>query len=166
MNIQDGPIRAAGQLKRIGRTGWVRVGVAKPESVADHSYRVALMAMMLGDELGLDTGKLVRMALVHDLPEAVVGDITPGQMSTEEKEKRELEAMRDLAPEGDLLELFKEYLAQETPEAQTLRQLDKLEMAIQAREYESVQDIDLSEFMDSARAEVSHERLVLLLERL
>ncbi len=52
-------------------------GIAEPESVADHSYRNAMMAWVFGDAAGLDTGRLVKLMLVHDLAEAEVGDATP-----------------------------------------------------------------------------------------
>lgn len=66
-----------GRLKRVRRQGWVDRGIAAPESVADHSYRNAMMAWILGDVAGLDTDRLVKLMLVHDLPEAEVGDGTP-----------------------------------------------------------------------------------------
>lgn len=71
--------RLAGQLKMIPRQGWVDRGVLAPESVADHTYRMALMAWVLGAEAGLDTARLVKLVLVHDLPEALAGDATPYQ---------------------------------------------------------------------------------------
>jgi putative hydrolase of HD superfamily len=70
-------LRSVGHLKTLPRQGWVDRGVPAPESVADHSYRMAMMAWMLGWEAGLDTDRLVKLVLVHDLPEAEVGDATP-----------------------------------------------------------------------------------------
>ncbi|MEA2639257.1 MAG: 5-deoxynucleotidase [Chloroflexota bacterium] len=70
-------LRAAGALKTLPRQGWVDRGIPAPESVADHTYRDALMAWLLGREAGLDTDRLVKMMLVHDLPEVEVGDATP-----------------------------------------------------------------------------------------
>lgn len=66
-----------GELKRLPRQGWVDRGIPAPESVADHTYRMALMAWTLGAQAGLDTARLVKMVLVHDLPEALAGDATP-----------------------------------------------------------------------------------------
>jgi putative hydrolases of HD superfamily len=57
----------AGKLKELKRTGWVESEVSDPESVADHSYRVALLTMVLSDKEGLDTLKAVRISLLHDL---------------------------------------------------------------------------------------------------
>lgn len=72
-----GLLHALGRLKTLPRQGWVDRGIPSPESVADHSYRTAVMAWILGDLAGLDTGLLVKLALAHDLPEAEAGDATP-----------------------------------------------------------------------------------------
>ena len=65
-------------LKTTKRTGWVRQGVNHPESIADHMYRMSLMAMISSFSDGtLDTNKCIQLALIHDLAEAKVGDITP-----------------------------------------------------------------------------------------
>ena len=78
------------------RTGWVYRGVEKPESIADHMYRVAVLALTVaGTEY--DQSKLVKMAIVHDLAEAIVGDITPVDgVSQEDKHSRELAALREI----------------------------------------------------------------------
>src|SRR5437870_2233242 len=68
---------AAGGLKLVRRKGWVDRGVEDAESVADHSYRVALLAWLLARRRGLDAGHAALIALVHDLAEAEVGDATP-----------------------------------------------------------------------------------------
>lgn len=134
-------LEAAGQLKNVRRAGWVRVGVPNPESVAAHSYRVALMALLFGPRLGLDTEKLLSLALIHDLAEARVGDLTPAdRVSPAEKRSRESVAFGEIVAalaEGPALEsLWREYLAEASPEARIIHQLDKLEMALQALEYE------------------------------
>jgi putative hydrolase of HD superfamily len=77
---QDGLLaflRATGALKALPRQGWVDRGVRAPESVADHTYRNAMMAWILGAAAGLDTARLVKLMLVHDLPEVEAGDATP-----------------------------------------------------------------------------------------
>jgi 5'-deoxynucleotidase YfbR-like HD superfamily hydrolase len=70
-----------GQLKLSKRTGWTRhEGIsAKCESVAEHSFRIAMMALVFGlqDKTGLDLKNLISIALVHDICESIVGDITP-----------------------------------------------------------------------------------------
>ena len=136
-----GVLDAAGKLKRVARAGWVRVGVPRPESVADHSYRVALMAVLFGSRLGLDVEKMTRLALLHDLAEARVGDVTPVDgISSAEKHAREGAAFAEIVaglPEGPALDdLWREYETGSSSEARIVRQLDKLEMALQALEYE------------------------------
>lgn len=68
----------AGKLKTIKRSGWVLRGIKNSESAADHTFRVALMAWILGKQKhGLNIEKIIKMALVHDLCEVHAGDITP-----------------------------------------------------------------------------------------
>jgi len=66
-----------GRLKRIKRTGWVLRGVREPESIADHSFRLAIMAWIFGQGKKLDILRAIKMALVHDLCEVFAGDATP-----------------------------------------------------------------------------------------
>src|SRR4051794_37149764 len=70
-------LRAVGALKTLRRQGWIDRRIAEPESVADHIYRATIMAWTLGAAAGLDTNRLVKLLLVHDLPEALAGDATP-----------------------------------------------------------------------------------------
>ncbi|KYH37822.1 MAG: metal dependent phosphohydrolase [Candidatus Bathyarchaeota archaeon B23] len=137
-------LRAAGRLKRTLRRGWVRAGVPHPESVAEHSYRAALLAMLLADLEGVDCERALRMALLHDLPESEVGDLTPEEKRRlgEDHLRGEEEAMqlllsglpRPLAEE--YLDLWREYRRRESPEAVIVHQADRLEMILQALEYE------------------------------
>ncbi|HIG47491.1 MAG TPA: HD domain-containing protein [candidate division Zixibacteria bacterium] len=162
--------REAGKLKTLVRAGWARKGVPAPESVAEHSFRMALMAMVLGDRQDLDTLKLVKMCLIHDLSEVIAGDITPHDgITPEEKHQREQAAMeiltRDFSDGEAYLNLWQEYEAQQTLEAQLARQIDKLEMALQAAEYQQqYPDKDLSEFLDCAEATITHDDLRAMME--
>src|SRR5580692_9860271 len=91
---------AAGRLKSEPRKGWViKLGIKDPESVADHSYRTALMAMVYSDAHGLDTARVLKMALIHDLPEALVGDSIPGERTKKRKLKLESTAMKEILEE-------------------------------------------------------------------
>ncbi len=157
-------------LKHLPRAGWVRRGVAGPESVAGHLHRVAVLALIL-DRPDIDRDKLVRMVLIHDLPESdpSVGDITPFDgVSKEEKSAREAAAMERLCaslPNGDeLLSLWREYEEGKTPEAKFAHQLDALEMGLQACEYQAAQGIDLEEFVVSAKQKISDLELLAMLE--
>lgn len=164
-----------GALKTLARAGWRRRGIADGESVADHVYRAALLALVLEDRLGagVDVDRLARLLLVHDLAESdpSVGDLTPFcGIGPEEKRRRERAAIERLAatiPEWrSLLPLWREYDEALTPEACLAHELDALEMALQSREYEPLTGLDLSEFRESARAKVRHPALRAILEAL
>ncbi|PVD31926.1 hypothetical protein C0Q70_07352 [Pomacea canaliculata] len=142
--------------QRVQRTGWVRKGVKRPESVADHMYRMAMMAMLAPP--GLDVNKCIKMALVHDMAECIVGDLTPHDSITkEEKHKAEEAAMKEMCTlvgdgTGDqLLALWQDYEEQVSEEAKFVKDLDKLDMVMQAYEYEQLEERPkfLQEFFDS-----------------
>ncbi len=66
-----------GKLKKMPRRGWVINQIKNPESIADHTFRATMMSWIFGKEKGLNTGKIVKMALIHDLCEVYAGDTTP-----------------------------------------------------------------------------------------
>ncbi|KAM7542244.1 hypothetical protein Aperf_G00000002251 [Anoplocephala perfoliata] len=134
---------ACGKIKRTVRTGWTRYGVDKPESVADHMYRMALLSTLLPSTEAFKPEKVMKMAIVHDLAECVVGDITPFcGVSKEEKYRREKEALTAICsnlPDEigcELVNLWKEFEERTTPESVVCNDLDKFEMILQAYEYE------------------------------
>lgn len=141
-----------GDLKKLKRTGWVNRGIQNPESVADHSFRVAIMALVLANKSEVDQNKVIKMALIHDLAESLVGDLTPFDgITPAEKFCLEEEAFKKVCKgidNGDgLLTLFQEYHERKTPEAQFVKKLDNLEMMFQAHEYSIDQPkVDLREF--------------------
>lgn len=146
--------RLAGRLKETARAGWGLRGIADPESVADHSFGVGLLALVLsrGADPPLDRERCVAMALVHDLAESIVGDITPYDgISSDEKNRRERQAMERLGAmlgDDELLRLWEEYQGAETAEARFVKDLDKLETVLQAAEYEEVRRVELAEFRE------------------
>ncbi len=159
-------LEITGILKRTQRAGWVDVGVYQPESIADHIFRTAFLCMLYADLESLDSLKLLRMALIHDLPEAVVGDLMPSQKTEKTKEAEET-AMHDimtLLPEAqseNYLDAWNEYQKGETSEAKVLQQLDKIEMALQAKEYEKLGSANehLKRFFKSANQEIKSPEL-------
>ncbi len=130
------------KLKSLRRTGWVRKGVSDPESVAAHSYGVALLSMVIASREGLDAGKALKMALLHDLPEAVSGDLTPRDKEYKRKraiEEKSMEAIVSSLPQGlrsEIVALHKEFEDCRTPEAKAVETADKLDMVLTASEYE------------------------------
>lgn len=137
-------------LKEVDRAGWKRVGVERPESVAAHSWGVALLALLRCPP-ELDRGKLLAMAVLHDLAELRVGDLTPHDgVSKADKHARERLAMDELlADRPDLRAIWDEAEAKETPEARLLDQLDKADMGVQAERYGAL-GYDVAEFRASA----------------
>lgn len=109
----------------------------RPESVAEHSWRLAMMAYFLKDEFPeADINKVILMCTLHDLGEAFTGDI-PSFLKTEAHEKTEENALNDFIAKlpvpynTELKELFDEMYALETLEAKLYKALDKLEAVIQ-----------------------------------
>lgn len=144
-------VQAAERLKDIFRTGWKLSGVDRPESVADHSYCVAMLAMILGDALNLDTEKMMRMALLHDLIESKLGDIHYesktylGESALKEAEEK---AAHDLLPE-DYLVVWEEFYKIQSKEAQVVSACDKLELYFQALRYEKAGYRGLGHFWEN-----------------
>jgi len=155
-------------LKNLFRQGWLRRGVpeGRCESVAEHSFGTALLALFLADTArpGLDVEKVLRMALIHDLGEVHAGDLTPadgiGPGEKIELEQRSVERVTAGLPNGPALTaLWDEYAEGRSPEARFVRQVDRLEMALQATVYELQGMGDLSEFLETARNDISDPAL-------
>ena len=141
-------------LKEVTRAGWLRVGVAEPESVAAHSWGVAWLVLALCPE-GVDRGRALAIAVVHDLAEARVGDITPHDgVAADAKSAAERAALGELvaplATAPELQALWEEYETASTPEGRFVKACDKLDMALQAERYRRGQGVDTAEFVTSA----------------
>ncbi|XP_072297067.1 5'-deoxynucleotidase HDDC2 [Eucyclogobius newberryi] len=161
-------MKLIGQLKRVPRTGWVYRQVKEPESVSDHMYRMAMMSLTITDPT-VDRDRCIKLALVHDMAECIVGDIAPSDnVSKEEKYRREEEAMRrlsSLVPDGlrqEIYALWEEYETQSSAEARLVKQFDLLEMILQAHEYEQEEAAPgrLQEFFDSTSGRFHHPDVV------
>ncbi|KAJ6617023.1 HD domain-containing protein [Mycena sp. CBHHK59/15] len=152
------------KLKTQKRTGWIDNNIPNPESISDHMYRMAMLAMCSSDQ-NLDISKCVMMCLVHDLAEAHVGDISPREgISAAEKQRLEEEAMHNIvhnmlhgSPAAQqIYALWKEYEERQTPEALFVKDLDRFEMASQALEYERDHGATLQPFFDSSLPNIRH----------
>lgn len=152
---------AVGRIKQTVRTGWAVRGIVPCESVGDHMYQMGLMALTLCPP-DLDRDRCMRLCLVHDLAECVTSDLLPeehGGPKKADKHVLEQQAMVSLvsalpstasAIGEELLALWAEYEAGESAEARFVKDLDKLEMCIQALAYERQRpDLDLSDFFRS-----------------
>jgi putative hydrolase of HD superfamily len=141
-------LRAAERLKTVTRSGWTSAG--DRESVAEHTWRLCLMAMLLyGEAPGIDLSRLLRMCLIHDLGEAIGGDVpapeqTPeaGKAARERADLLELTASLPSALGREIVELWDEYEAAATPEARLAKGLDKLETILQHTQGSNPSDFD------------------------
>jgi putative hydrolase of HD superfamily len=128
-------------------------------------YRTAVISMILGDLERLDTEKIIKMTLIDDLPESLIGDLTPTQKKTlgmtsvklkEEKALRELLSLLPNTLSKEYLAIWKEAQSQRSKEAKLVKSVDKLEMAIQAQEYKNHihEPKSLDEFITSAEKNI------------
>ncbi|WP_186144378.1 HD domain-containing protein [Burkholderia gladioli] len=139
-------LRGCERLKDVLRSGHTSGG--RRESTAEHSWRLALMAMVLMDQLGeVDPGRVLELCLVHDLGEALGGDVpAPEQAPGSDKDAVE---RRDLLRLGETLDapmrerivaLWDEYARAATPEARAVKALDKIETILQHTQGENPPD--------------------------
>jgi putative hydrolase of HD superfamily len=139
------------KLKNVVRTGWINWNVSsdRVESVAEHIYGVQMLAiaMKLEYQYDIDLNKVIFMLAIHELGETIIGDLTRFQISKEEKEILEHEAVCNILAsliDGDkIYELFLEFDNGETPEAKFAYQCDKLECDLQSKLYDQMGCVDL-----------------------
>ena len=155
-------IEEIGILKSLPRTGWLIHGIKNGESIADHCYRMTLLSMLLADTLvakgmKLDTEKVMRLSLLHEIAEARIGDI-PFTVLTyipeEVKEIGERKAVTSMLEKFGSIgkwyqELWEEFEQNETIEAKLVRAADKLELMIQVLEYEKLGYQSLNQFWEN-----------------
>lgn len=129
------------KLKEIKRKGWVLRGIKNPESVADHSFSTAMISFILAKEIGLDQNKCIKISLIHDLAEVYSGDITPhDNIPKDIKHNIEMDSMKKLCSaleEKEIIGLWEEYEENKTEESKFVHEVDKIEMLIQALDYET-----------------------------
>ncbi|AGB36465.1 HD domain-containing protein [Natronococcus occultus] len=151
-------------LKDERRTGWQLRGVEDPESVAAHSWGVALLCLCYAPAAGIDPDRALRMAVVHDLAEAEIGDVPTRADSTAEtvdpetKERRERTAIAALLePFGDELRtLWERYERREDDVARFVKDMDLVDMCLQAVRYERERRYDPTDDPDDAFREYDH----------
>lgn len=160
-------LKTAAELKTVPRQGWInKLGLKDPESVADHCYSMAVMAMVFSDLKKLDTEKMIKMTLLHDLAEAITGDLTPDDASKSKKETLENAAMKKILanlPKSLRIhyeKIWLEYQKNSTKEARLLHQIDKLEMALQADSYKKrFTKKQMAPFFESAKKGITDHDL-------
>jgi putative hydrolase of HD superfamily len=144
--ISDFFFQIAG-LKKLPRSGWkIKLGLENSESVAEHSYMMSVMSMVLSDLKSLNSEKVIKMSILHDWAESKIGDFMPDEIGYDKKSELENYAMAEILeslPEKiqfNYQEIWNEFLSRDTPESRLVHELDKLEMALQAKIYEN--DVD------------------------
>lgn len=145
-------------LKRLPRSGWLQRGVAAPESVADHVFGVGLLALLVGDQVeGIDRGRLLAIALLHDLAETLTGDLPLSArrlLGADVKRDMEraafAELLHDHAAAAEYTALWEEYVGGASREARFVKALDRIELLAQALAYERAGNRALGEFWRGA----------------
>jgi 5'-deoxynucleotidase YfbR-like HD superfamily hydrolase len=147
-------LRAAERLKTVMRSGWTSEG--QQESVAEHTWRLCLMAMLLyGRAPGIDLARLLKMCLIHDLGEAIGGDVpAPAQQADKSKAGQERSDLLQLiAPlpadlRSEIVALWDDYEAAGSPEAKIAKGLDKLETILQHNQGKNPTNFDYAFNLD------------------
>jgi len=150
------------RLKTTKREGWRRFGIDRGESISDHMYRMSLITMFAPESLAtkLNIPHCTKMALVHDMAEALVGDITPVDgVAKHEKNRRESTTMDYFTKKllgrvnggltgQQIMDIWQEYEDSNTLESKFVHDVDKIELILQMVEYERVHKgkLDLGEF--------------------
>ena len=153
------------RLKRLDRTGWTLRGMPNgTESVAAHSFGVAVTAMMLADQitargLAVDTERVLRMALLHDWAETRVGDMprtATNYFGAEARKVAETQAFTDIVQDAAANEqygsLYRDYEERNSLEARLVKAADIVDLLIQTYALERAGARGLDEFWDVARS--------------
>lgn len=166
-------LRAAESLKTATRSGWTTAG--QPESVAEHTWRLCLMAMVLRPEFpDVDLEKLLKICIVHDLGEAIGGDIPApeqarrGSAKSDDERRDLLELLQPLpqAQQAEILGLWDEYESAASPEARLAKGLDKLETILQHTQGTNPPDFDYRFNIGYGRQHTDHHPVLVELRRI
>jgi putative hydrolase of HD superfamily len=146
-----------GQLKRLPRAGWQYAGVPNPESVAEHSFRVAIVGIALAALEGADVGRTAALCVMHDSPESRIGDVPAVGRAYVTTASPEAVSVHQTSALPDTLaavfqELVHAYEAEDSTEARLAHDADKIETLLQAREYEAQGRHDTAQWQDSSTA--------------
>ncbi len=152
-----------GQLKRVKRSGWWIAGMKDPESVAEHSFRTAVIAYILARLEKADAGKAILMALFHDMPETRTNDahrivrryanwVDVDRKAVAEQSKRLPDEMAK-----QMITLFEEFEEEASFEAKVVRDADLLECIVQAREYQAIGYHDVADWIFNAQSALKTE---------
>ncbi len=162
-----------GNLKNVQRSGWWLIGNPIPESVAEHSFRCAVLGYFLAKAENLDTSKVILMCLFHDVHEARINDlhkIAQNYVNFKEAENKvsqeQLKSLKNSERE-EIGNILKEFSNQETKESVVARDADILECTLQAREYQIQGYEDAEDWLKRAKDTLrskSAKRLLSIIE--
>jgi len=135
-------IHEMGQLKNLPRSGWLLLGIPSPESVAEHSFRVSMVGMILAAIEGADVGRTMALCALHDAHETRIGDTPSVGRAYVKTATPETVTEHQVAGMPDHLakvvrDLTAEYEATETMESRLAHDADKLETLATAAEYQA-----------------------------
>ena len=165
-------------LKQLYRNGWLRKGrdISKLhcESVADHIFGMSILALLICDLYfpKLDCLKVLKMCLTHELGEIIHGDQKSprGKIARQSKYIAErcavIHLLKDFPTGTEYLKLWEEFEEGKSPEASLVKQLDKLEMALQAKIYSLQHKKNLQEFIDDVRTQLESGELKKILDQI
>ncbi len=155
-------------LKNVPRQGWKdKLQIDNVESVAEHTYSTAIISMIYSDLHELDTEKIIKMALLHDLSESITGDLTPDKISKKSKYEKENHAMKQILSNlpsnisESYYKIWDEYQKVSSEEAKLVHEIDKLEMVFQAKYYydKGHSKEKLRSFFQTANIEIKNKHL-------
>lgn len=152
----------AGHLKNTDRAGWKLAGIRDPESVAEHSFRVGVIAYVLARLEGANADRAAALALFHDLPETRIADIPSvgkryvSAVPPDDVIKDQTAGLPEVVAQP-IRALIAEFEAKETPEARCAKDADKIECLLQAREYQARGNQLVQPWVDTMLAAVRTE---------
>lgn len=131
-------------LKDEKRTGWQLRNIESPETVAGHSWNTAILTLIYGDKEEINTDKALKLAVIHDLGEVEIGDIAhravdaKTEMNSDKKTKLEKEAIEKISSQTDqeIRKLWEEYEERNTKESIFVKDMDQIDLCLQALKYE------------------------------
>lgn len=162
----------AGVLKRVKRSGWWLEGIRDPESVADHSYRTAVIGYILANLEKADTNRVMKMCLFHDIVECRINDVprsAKGYVDTKNAEAKVIKDQTSPLPADigkEILGLFTEFNERKSKEAVVARDADILEVLVQAKEYLELGHTGVQYWIDNNRKLLRTESAKSILEEI
>jgi putative hydrolases of HD superfamily len=147
-----------GQMKRVRRSGWWVAGITNPESIAEHSFRTAILGYVLASLEGADPQKTAMICLFHDTGETRINDlhrVSKRYINIGRDEERALTEQVERLPNTiaeNIMAFFEDYEGRLSLEGKLARDADLLECIFQAREYQVQGYIDVQDWITNCYA--------------